>query len=281
MRDDVAVGAVLEVVHGALGRVGAADRLLTLLDGEALLEHLALQVEEVHVDLGPLFQVLPAQDMVDAVGGDGAVADGGGQQVRADDVAAGEDAGLARDLVVLVGGDHAAAVVELFQAGEIDGLADGGDDQVGRHVLLGAFLDLDVELAADELGLALATRSAVARPSAPLTTPTGSQTAADVRCLRPGPARSRACWPASCRCRTPRSASLRRPGGRRCRRRPGPSGRRWHLRQSVGLVVLDVAETARHGGDVDRGVAAADDHHALADVAHAAVVEGLAGRRWR
>ena len=44
------------------------------------------------------------------------------------------------------------------------------------------------------------------------------------------------------------------------------------------LGVLDVAEAARDGGDVDRGVAAADHHHALADVAQAAVVEGLQER---
>jgi hypothetical protein len=45
--------------------------------------------------------------------------------------------------------------------------------------------------------------------------------------------------------------------------------------RSVGLDLVDVAQAAGHGGDVDRGVAAADHHHALADVLQAAVVEGL------
>ena len=40
--------------------------------------------------------------------------------------------GLPVHLVVLVGVDHALAVVEFLQAGEVDRLADGGDDQVGR-----------------------------------------------------------------------------------------------------------------------------------------------------
>ena len=83
------------------------------------------------------------------------MADGGGEQVRADDVAAGEHAGIALHLVVLVGGHVALAGVELLDAGEIHRLADGRDDQVGRDVLLGALDHLDLELRADELGFAL------------------------------------------------------------------------------------------------------------------------------
>ena len=48
---------------------------------------------------------------------------------------------------------------------------------------------------------------------------------------------------------------------------------------AVALVhLVDVAQAPRHGGDVDRGVAAADHDDALADVLHAAVVEGLQER---
>jgi len=39
--------------------------------------------------------------------------------------------------------------------------------------------------------------------------------------------------------------------------------------------LVDMAEPPRHGGDVDRGVAAADHDHTFAHVQHAAVVEGL------
>ena len=39
--------------------------------------------------------------------------------------------------------------------------------------------------------------------------------------------------------------------------------------------LVDVAEAACHGGDVDGRVAAADHHHALADMAQASVVERL------
>ena len=42
--------------------------------------------------------------------------------------------------------------------------------------------------------------------------------------------------------------------------------------------VHDVAEAPRDSDDVDRGVAAADDNHAFADVAHAPVVERLQKR---
>jgi hypothetical protein len=45
--------------------------------------------------------------------------------------------------------------------------------------------------------------------------------------------------------------------------------------KSVGIDLVDMAEATRHGGDVHRGVAAADDHHAVADGLQAAVVEGL------
>ena len=43
---------------------------------------------------------------------------------------------------------------ELLQPGEVDRLADGRDDQVGRDVFFGAGDLLDLEPAADDLGLA-------------------------------------------------------------------------------------------------------------------------------
>jgi hypothetical protein len=61
---------------------------------------------------------------------------------------------------------------------------------------------------------------------------------------------------------------------RRCRRRRGrlAGDRRFPTVGRLGVSMC--AEAARDRGDVDRGVAAADDHDALADVLQAAVVEG-------
>jgi hypothetical protein len=39
------------------------------------------------VDLRPAAELVAGDELVDAVGGDGAVADGGGEEVRTDDVA--------------------------------------------------------------------------------------------------------------------------------------------------------------------------------------------------
>ena len=94
----------------------------------------------MHVDLGPLFQRLAIEVAVDAFGGDPGVADGGGQQVRLDDVAAGEHARLAGDLVVLVRADQSALILEFLQAGEIHRLAEGGNQQIAGDVEFGSGL---------------------------------------------------------------------------------------------------------------------------------------------
>ena len=50
------------------------------------------------------------------------------------------------------------------------------------------------------------------------------------------------------------------------------------LGRSVSVDVLDVAQAARHRHHVDRGVAAADHHHAAGDRLQAPLVEGLEER---
>ena len=69
------------------------------------------------------------------------MADSGGQQVWSDHVATDEDALLAWNLVVLVGADQAFAVIKFFQTGKIDRLTNSGNNQVGRNIIFGAFLD--------------------------------------------------------------------------------------------------------------------------------------------
>jgi hypothetical protein len=118
-----------------------------------------------------------------------------------------------------------------------------------------------------------ATRSAVARPSAPRTTPTGAQ---PPRMSMPS---ARACS-ISCLLACILSTPNTEVSVTSAPWRAEISATSWAARppmtfSAVGrLRVVDGAEAARHRGDVDRGVAAADHHHALADVLHAAVVEG-------
>ena len=232
----------------------------------------------MHVDLGPLFQGLVAQEPVDALGGDRAVPDRGGQQVRAHDVAADEYALFARDLVVLVRRDSALAVVEFFQAGEVDRLADGGDDQVGGDILLGAFDHFDLEFRPDELRLA---RRHAQRDRAARRIPHHHhrrETAADgdalgLRLLDLVLVRLHLV-DAEHRGKRHFGTLL----GRNC----GDVMARVACDRVFRAILLarlfDVTQAPRHGGDVDRSVAAADHHHALAHMAHAAVVERLQKR---
>ena len=100
------------------------------------------QVEVMHVDLGPLVDGRARQEMVDCLGCDAPVTDGRGQQVRADDVAAGE---MLLALPSLVAGhdvDEALAVVEFAETFQIAHLADGRDDDVALDLELGAGLGL-------------------------------------------------------------------------------------------------------------------------------------------
>ena len=91
------------------------------------------------IDLRPLLQAFAGEEAVDAVRRDRAVADRRGEEMRPDDVAAGEGPRLAGDLVALVRGDGALADVEFLEAREIDRLPDRGDDEIGGDFLLGAF----------------------------------------------------------------------------------------------------------------------------------------------
>ena len=275
VRDDVAVGAVVVVVDGHVAAVGAADGLVHLADDQALLDHLALEVEGVHVDLGALLQCLAAEEAVDAVGRDGAVADGRGQQVRADDVAAGKHAGVALHLVVLVGRHRALAVVEHLQAGEVHRLADGRDDQVGRDVFLRALDVLDLQLAAGDLGLAAdhaqgggAAVGAAHHADRRVAAADGDAFGQGVLDLVPGGLHL-----------VDREDGGQRHLGALLGRDRGDVVRHVAgngvLGAVAGVDLVDVAQATGHGGHVDGGVTAADHHHALAHVAQAAVVEGL------
>src|SRR6266496_5372276 len=139
VRNHVAVRAIVVVVNGGIAPVRSENRLVRLGKRKSLLDHLAVEIERVDVDLRPLFLVLAAQMTVDAFGRDRAVADRCREQMRADNVAAGERARLAGDLIVLVGGHRALTDVELLQSREVDCLTDGRDDEIGRDVFLGAF----------------------------------------------------------------------------------------------------------------------------------------------
>ena len=66
----------------------------------------------MRVDFGPTLAELACQEVVDRLGGDTAVADCGGQQMRANDVAAGEMLRILLDLIDWVDCDAAASAVE-------------------------------------------------------------------------------------------------------------------------------------------------------------------------
>src|SRR5690606_38506156 len=120
VRDHVALGAVVEVVDRALALVRAPGRLVDLAEFQPAFDVLAHQVEDVNVDLRAFADLLAGEELVDGVGGDRTVADRRRQQVRPDDVAAGEPPRLVLDLVAAVGVDGAASVVEGLEAGEVD-----------------------------------------------------------------------------------------------------------------------------------------------------------------
>ncbi len=185
--------------------------------------------------------------------------------------------GLALHLVVLVGRDHALAVVERFEPGEIDRLADGRDDQVGGDVFFGAGDLLHVEFAADDPGLAAghdAQRRWRGRRHRRMhghrRQPAADGDAFGQRVLDLVLAGLHL---------VDREDRGQRDLGAHARRQRGGVVRGEaadHVLGPVALVhLVDVAEAPGHGGDVDRGVAAADHDHALADMLHAAVVEGL------
>ncbi len=252
--------------------VGAAQRLLDIGQRDTLLDVLAHQVELVHVDLRTLLEFLVGEEAVDALGRNRAVADGGGQQMWPQHVAAGENARLAADLVVAVRPDCALAVVELFESGEVDGLPDRRDDQVGRDVAFGAFLDLDLEPRADHLGLALCQSQRGRATIGSAHDAHRRQAALDVDAF-------------GLRLLDLVLVGLHAVDGEHRRQRDLGALLDRDLRDIVRHVagdrafevgrlgVLDVAEAPRHGRDVDRRVAAADDHDALADMAQPPVVE--------
>ena len=122
----------------------------------------------MHVDLGPAAEFLLPEILVDGVGGHRGLTDGGGQQMRTDDVASDEVPGPVGDLMELVGIDEAAAIVHDLKTGKIPTLADGGDDQVGLQDALGA---LDGDGTPYRPSCSQQTLSPVARPSAFLMRP--------------------------------------------------------------------------------------------------------------
>ena len=135
---DLVRAAVLVVVHRVVREAGAPLLApVVLLGGEMLLAQLLEQVEVVHVDPGAPLRVQAAEVLVDTARGDGRLADGGGEQVRADDVAGDEVPGPVGHAEERVGVDQAAAVVQLLQPVEVAALPDGGDQEIGLDLELG------------------------------------------------------------------------------------------------------------------------------------------------
>ena len=139
MRDDVARRTVFEVVQQVLPLRGSHFLALDLVVLVAGFEPFADLVEVVHVNLRTLFEFLVAvQESINAINRNRRVADGRGQQMRANHVAANKDMLFAGVTVILVGFDQAIVVVELLDTREVDTLADSGHDQVGRQITFGA-----------------------------------------------------------------------------------------------------------------------------------------------
>ncbi len=142
VRDDLGERPVLVVVDGEIGGVGAADLGLVVGGGfQVVNPELFQKTEQVAFDLRPLRHLFALQVAVDAFTGDPGVADGGGQQVRLDGVAADEMPFLDRRLVERIRVHQATAVVEVLEAGEVTGLPGGADDQAAFDIEFLAFLD--------------------------------------------------------------------------------------------------------------------------------------------
>ena len=86
VRDDLVGGAVFEIMDGELSVVGAAHLAVLLGQFLAVLLEVVEHVEAHTLVLRSALQFGTLQDLVDAVGGDTRLADGGGQQVRTQDV---------------------------------------------------------------------------------------------------------------------------------------------------------------------------------------------------
>jgi len=97
------------------------------------------QFEMMDIHLGTLGLIFMLQVVVDAFRGNGGLADCGGQQVRTNDVARGEMTGALRQLVIGIGIDQAASVIQFLQSlGKIAALANGRDDQIAFDIEFGA-----------------------------------------------------------------------------------------------------------------------------------------------
>ena len=138
-RHDLVRGTVLVVVHRVVREAGAPLLALAVfLGSQLLLAQLLEQVEVMHVDLRAPLGIQASEVLVDAARSDGCLADGGGEQVRADDVARDEMPGPVGHPIERVGVDQSPAIVELFETFEATALPDGGHHEVRLDFELGA-----------------------------------------------------------------------------------------------------------------------------------------------
>ena len=273
VRDHIAIRAIVEIVDRRRIFVGAADRFIDLTEVVALLDHLAFHVEYVNIDFGALFERLAGDVPIDTISGNGTMADGGGEQMRLDDVAADENARLAGDLIIFVRRNRSLAIVEFFQAGKIDRLTDRGHDQIGRDIFLGAFNVFDVQAPADQFGF------------------TANDTQPD-RTAVVGAQHFDRCQPAAngnalghrlldlvlvglhlVDVEDRRQRHLGTKLGGDFRHIVSDISQDGRFRTITFMGAIDVPKSTRDRGDVNRGVATADDHDAFTDVLHAAIVK--------
>ena len=226
----------------------------------------------MRVDLGAALAELAGQKVADRLGRDAAVADRGRQEMRAERVAAGEVLGHLLDLVDRVDRDRPAAAVEPLQAfGEIGHLADRGDDHVAFDLVFGP---LD-RLRGHALHRALADAQRAREAFFVLQHFERHHAADDLDAFALG------------------VLALALGGGHLLDREEGGENRLHALaaqgsgdvgrgmaeflvdRDVVRVRLADMAETARDGGDVDRGVAAAHDDDAHRGREHPAAIEGV------
>ena len=184
------------------------------------------------------------------------------------------DAGLGPHLVVPVGGDAGPCRCRTPPS-PVSRRPGRSPRRSGRPGCPPRCLDiLDLERPPTIFASQRLTRRPVARPVRALDHRTGIQppgSAMPSACA----ARPRGGSPASCRSRrrwSATSAPWRRP---RCRRRRARAGRRSRLREVGRLLNCRCGRGGADGGDVDRGVAAADHDDALADVAQRPSLKAL------
>ena len=195
--------------------------------------------------------------LVDAVRGDGRLTDGGGEQVRADDVAGDEMTGPVGHAEERIGVDQTPAVVECLEPIEIAALPDGRHQQIRFDLELRALAHHRPSVDHVALGHAQRPRPPVVGEHHLDRHHPGEHRHPFLQrilhlVLRRGHPRAR----------KQRGESHGRAGAcRRDRDIMGDEAVHHHLGAILRVDAVDPAEPAGHGDHVDRRVAAADAHH--------------------